>query len=174
MDHHFTLLIIFYKNYFATIIMTGVLASVAAITLLFITTAGWQNASEYARTIFLVATAAATYCAAFPGIFQQQQNIDDNKTLYINYVGLANEMCSYAATEETLGGDQTQPMAFIHHVDTELQKLNKIAIGFDAGKSPNFTEAFRAALGERTSESGGTKPSGKGKQQGRKPSTAKP
>src|SRR5205823_12841233 len=114
-------LVIFYKNYFATIIMAGVLASVAAIALLFITTAGWQNASEYARTIFLVATAAATYCAAFPGIFQQQQNIDDNKTLYLNYVALANEICSYAATGEAITNDKEAVSIFIHHVDGELQ-----------------------------------------------------
>lgn len=157
LDHHFTQLVVFYRNYFATIIMTGVLASVAAIALLFITTAGWQNASEYARTIFLVATAAATYCAAFPGIFEQQQNIDDNKTLYINYVALANEMCSYSATGEDLTGDPASATVFIHHVDSELQKMNKIAIGFNATKTPNFAQVFNEALGRGGEGSQGNK-----------------
>jgi hypothetical protein len=147
MNFHFDVLATFYKNYFSTIILAGVLASFAAIALLFITSDGWQHSSPYARTIFLVATASATYCAAFPSIFQQQQNIDDNKGLYLEYVALTNEMCSYASTGETPDNNQPTAKTFIHSVDTRLKDLNKIAIGFDITKAPDFYEAFRKGFG---------------------------
>jgi hypothetical protein len=143
MNYHFDLLATFYQYYFSTIIMLGVLTSVAAVTLLFITSDGWQHSSPYARTIFLVATMSATYCAAFPSIFQQQQNIEDNRGLYLDYVTLTNEMCSYATTGETPDGVKADAKGFIHHVDAQLERLNKIAIGFDITKNPDFYEAIR-------------------------------
>jgi hypothetical protein len=156
MNFHFDVLATFYRNYFSTTILTGVLASIAAIALLFITSDGWQHSSPYARTIFLVATVSATYCAAFPSIFQQQQNIEDNKKLYLDYVDLTNEMCSYVSTEETADGTEEDAKAFIHYVDGRLKDLDKIAVGFDITKSPDFYEAIRKGV-----ENGGT-PAGKG------------
>jgi hypothetical protein len=50
MNFHFHLMTNFYENFFVTLILTGVLASIAAITLLFITTDGWNSSSPYART----------------------------------------------------------------------------------------------------------------------------
>lgn len=147
MTHHFNLLITFYSYYFSTVIMTGVLASVAAICLLFITSKGWDGSSQYAKTIFLVATASATYCAAFPSIFQQQQNIDDNRRLYLDYTALANEMCSYAITGENDAGNPREPKEFIHYEDDQLKKLNKIAVGFDVSKIPDFAQAFGKGTG---------------------------
>jgi hypothetical protein len=147
MKHHFNLLITFYSFYFSTVIMTGVLASVAAICLLFITSKGWVPSNPYAKTIFLVATASATYCAAFPSIFQQQQNIDDNRRLYLEYAGLANEMCSFAITGENDAGDSQEAKEFIHYEDVQLKKLNKIAVGFDVSKMPDFTQAFNKGIG---------------------------
>jgi hypothetical protein len=79
MKHHFSQLITYYSYSFATTIMVGVLAAIAAITLLFITVKGWEPSSEYQKIIFLLATVTATYCAAFPGVFQLQKNIDDNR-----------------------------------------------------------------------------------------------
>jgi len=146
MNFHFDVLATFYKNYFATIILAGVLASIAAIALLFITSGGWQHSSPYARTIFLVATASATYCAAFPSIFQQQQNIDDNKKLYLEYVALTNEMCSYATTGEPGDNSKKDAKTFIHYVDSQLQQLDKIAIGFDMSKAPDFNEALQKGI----------------------------
>jgi hypothetical protein len=172
MKHHFDLLITFYSYYFSTIIMTGVLASVAAICLLFITSKGWVPSNPYAKTIFLVATASATYCAAFPSIFQQQQNIDDNKRLYIEYVALTNEMCSYASTGENNDEDPKHPNEFIHYVDLQLKRLNKIAVGFDVTKMPDFTQAFAKGTGTNNPAGG---PEGKGAgTSGSKPKVSKP
>jgi hypothetical protein len=144
MNFHFDVLATFYKNYFSTIILAGVLASIAAIALLFITSDGWQHSSPYARTIFLVATVSAAYCAAFPSIFQQQQNIDDNKNLYLEYVALTNEICSYATTGEPVDNSKKDARAFIHYVDSQLQQFDRIAIGFDLSKTPDFYETLRS------------------------------
>jgi hypothetical protein len=171
MTHHFNLLITFYSYYFSTVIMTGVLASVAAICLLFITSKGWVPSNAYAKTIFLVATASATYCAAFPSIFQQQQNIDDNRRLYLDYAALANEMCSYATTGGNDAGESREPKDFIHYEDVQLKKLNKIAVGFDVSKIPDFTQALSKATGTNPTGTTGVKGDGTG---GSKPKASTP
>ena len=156
MNFHFHLMKDFYENFFVTLILTGVLASIAAITLLFITTDGWNSSSPYARAIFLVATASATYCAAFPNILQQQKNVDDNRKLYLQYVSLTNEMCSYAATGEAGGpikDNKKDAKAFIHYVDSQLETLGNVAVGFDASKTPDFYDALRTSLNNRAKES---------------------
>jgi hypothetical protein len=147
MKHHFDVMITFYAYNFSTIIMVGVLASVAAICLLFITSKGWEPSNVYAKTIFLVATASATYCAAFPSIFQQDLNLNNNKRLYLEYVSLANEMCSYVTTRENIDGDPREPSEFIHYTDLQLKKLNTIAVGFDPSKIPDFASAFSKGTG---------------------------
>jgi len=145
--HHFDQMITYYSYSFATTIMVGVLAAVAAIALLFITLNGWGPSSEYQKTVFLVATVAATYCAAFPGVFQLQKNIDDNRYLYLKYVGLANEMCSYQFTAETPDTEAIEPSQFIHQIDNDLTTLNKIAVGFEVSQIPDFNKALAAATG---------------------------
>jgi hypothetical protein len=156
--HHLDLFIKFYSYYFSTVVMVGVLASVAAICLLFITSKGWNPANPYAKTIFLVATASATYCAAFPSIFQQQQNIDDNKRLYLEYVTLGNEMCSYAATGENVDEKEQSPNQFIHYTDGRLKALDTIVVGFDVSKMPDFSQAFNKGKGTSTPGAQGANP----------------
>jgi hypothetical protein len=144
--HHFEQMITYYSYAFTTTIMVGVLAAIAAITLVFITFKGWQPSSEYLKTIFLVATVTATYSAAFPGIFQLQKNVDDNRFLYLKYVGLANEMCSYQVTTETVDKLSLDQATFIHRVDTEMSNLNKIAVGLDISQIPEFSKAINQAV----------------------------
>ena len=147
-NHHFDQMITYYSYSFATTIMVGVLAAIAAITLVFITLKGWTPSSEYLKTIFLVATVTATYSAAFPGIFQLQKNVDDNRFLYLKYVGLANEMCSYQVTTETVDKSPLDQATFIHRVDTEMSNLNKIAVGFDISQIPEFSKAINQAVNQ--------------------------
>jgi len=146
--HHFSQLITYYSYSFATTIMVGILAAIAAITLLFITVKGWVPSSQYQKTIFLLATVTATYCAAFPGVFQLQRNIDDNRFLYLKYIDVANQMCSYQATNESLDRGAVDPSVFIHQIDTTLGSLNKIAVGSELSQIPDFTKALNQALGQ--------------------------
>jgi len=146
--HHFDQMITYYAYSFSTTFMVGILAAIAAIALLFITMNGWEDANQYQKTIFLLATVTATYSAAFPGIFQLQKNVDDNRFLYLKYVGLANEMCSYQVTNETTDKTQLDEAGFIHQVDNEMITLNKIAVGFDISQIPDFTKALNQATGK--------------------------
>ena len=147
LDHHFNQFATYYSWSFASTVMMGVLAAIAAVTLLFITLSGWGPSHQYQKTIFLVATVTATYAAAFPSIFQLDRNVEGNRDAYLSYVSLADEMCSYPWTEKTIDGAATDPLAFVNHVDTELRKLNKIVVGFDAAKTPDFGDVINRQLG---------------------------
>jgi hypothetical protein len=146
MKHHLSVLKLFCVTSYTTILMTGFLGAVAAIMLLFITIDGWKTSNQYVRNLFLIATVSATFCAAFPSLFQQQRNIDENKRLYLAYVALTNEICTYATTGAANNDKVLTPKLFIRSVDQELKALNNIAVGFDASKLPDFTSAVQRAV----------------------------
>jgi hypothetical protein len=148
MKTHLHLMVLFYQGYFVTTILIGVLASIAAVTLLLITSAGWEHSSSYARTIFLVATVSATYCAAFPSILSQQKNLEDSRNLYTQDVSLINEMCSYTATGEGSGTKPGKKTAaeFIGYVDSRVQGLTSFPMGLDSSRTPDFYQALRRGV----------------------------
>ncbi len=154
MNHHLSVLKMFYVTFYTTILMSGGLAAIAAIMLLFIAMDGWKSSNPYARNLFLIATVSATFCAAFPSLFQQQRNIDENTRLYLEYVALTNEMCTYTTTGGASDETNIERKDFIRNVDRQLKALNKIAVGFDVSKVPDFTSALQKASG--TSQTGGS------------------
>lgn len=91
-------------------------------------------------------------------MFQQEQNIKENKVLYLKYEALENEVLSFAATYEPLlretkadalanelpqqeSATPERVRKFIHYVDEQLAQGN-IAIGFDYSQIPTYKNAF--------------------------------
>lgn len=96
--HHLDVAIFYYANSFMAIIAFSLAAGLGAISLAVISKRGIDHVSEYIVTMFLVATALALFYQSFPGVFQQKQNVDNNRALYIKYVNLEDDMISYVAT----------------------------------------------------------------------------
>ncbi len=140
--HHFDVMVYFYVRYYMAILTFGVAAAMAAVTLLFISKRGIDGANPYILNLFIVTTACSAFYGAFPGVFRQEQNITDNKALYLQYVALEQEVLSYSVTGEDITGTKTTAAKFIHYVDQQLAKFNNIAIGFDPSKVPNFKSVF--------------------------------
>ena len=146
----------FYTRYYMAILTFAIAGALAAITLVLVSKRGWEATNEYILTAFFVMTACTVFYGAFPGVFQQEQNIKDNKVLYLQYEALENEILSFAVTNEArpkavkdlMTASETEPKdntvqakQFIHYVDEQLSQSN-IAIGFDYNKVPNYKNAF--------------------------------
>lgn len=140
--HHFSVMKFFYSRYYMAISVVLVSSVITAIALLFITRAGWDNASPYVITVFITAAALTAYFGAFPPVFQQSQNIADNKKLYLQYIGLHDEVMSFLSLQQNLNGEAKTASEFIHYVDKQLIQLNTFAIGFDNTKVPNYKGTF--------------------------------
>jgi len=140
--HHFSVMKFFYSRYYMAISIVLVLGLIAAIALFFITKNGWNEAKSYLKTVFITATALTTYLGAFPRVFQQSQNIADNKKLYLQYIALHDEVMSYFSLQQNLNGEEKKPAEFIHYIDKQLINLNRFAIGFDDTKVPNHKGSF--------------------------------
>lgn len=140
--HHFAVMKYFYAQYYMAISIVMVSGVIAALTLLFITKDGWDNANQYVKTVFITAAALTAYFGAFPPVFQQSQNIADNKKLYLQYVALHDEVMSYLPLQQDIDGKQKTVSEFIHYLDKQLIQLNTFAIGFDDTKVPNYKGAF--------------------------------
>lgn len=141
-EFHGNVMVFFYSRYFLALTMTSVAAVLAGAVLITITRVGWQTAKPYAKATFLTATGVAAYYGAFPGMYQQAQNIADNASLYVAYSNVENEVLSYLATGADSSGKAQDPSSFVHALDRRMAELNRVAIGFDATKLPSSVGSF--------------------------------
>lgn len=132
--HHGTVMAFFYKAYYMSISVVMLAGLIAALALFFIAQNGWTGTNPYVKNVFLVMTAAAAYYGLFPSVFKQEENIADNKALFLSYKALENEVISYPLTRINLKGEKKMPQEFINYVDAQMTALGKIAIGFDNTK----------------------------------------
>jgi hypothetical protein len=137
--HHGSGLSKLFGIYTSSIIMTGITSAAAAILLLFITSSGWTNAHNYAKAIFLVALATSGYYIAFPKIFLLDDNMTANREHYLAYIGLANELCTYAATGQ--GYVLSQPSTTNSPVATSSESRKSTSDQKDKNNQPTPSSA---------------------------------
>jgi hypothetical protein len=140
--HHFTVMKYFYSRYYMAISVVLISGILGAVALLFITKHGWDQANQYVKTVLITAVAITAYFSAFPPVFQQSQNIADNKKLYLQYMALHDEVMSFLPLQENINGEPKKASEFIHYIDKQLVQLNTFAIGFDDTKVPNYKDTF--------------------------------
>lgn len=126
----------FYKNYFISLSMALLTGIAASVCLAIITRRGWGATSPYVITCLVVLSGAASLFVLQPAIYKQEQNIADNKALYLSYAALENEVLSKLATGVDNQGEAVTAPGLIHAIDGELNRLNNIAIGFDTSRVP--------------------------------------
>ncbi len=162
--HHTDVMAFFYGAYYMSILTFSVSAAIAAIALMLVSKKGWESSNEYIVTIFFTTTVAAAFFGSSPAVFEQQQNISDNKVFAMKYLALKNEIFTYAVTSEALNYDITNPLPlvpgsadaalqktpmgiasspteFLHYVDLQLSRDN-VAIGFDVKQVASYKGAL--------------------------------
>jgi hypothetical protein len=138
MQHHLDVMMYFYANFFRAIIMASLVGAVSGICLFYIANKGWANANNYAITTFVVSTVIAAYFLSFITVFKVQENISDNKALYLQYVALGNQLISYCATATTDDESVKSEDQYIRQIDRKMATINDIAIGFDYTKIADY------------------------------------
>lgn len=162
--HHLEVMIFFFANYYRAIAMMMILGGIAAVALFFIANKGWSNADAYVINVFITATALTAYFGAYPSVFKQQDNISDNKRLYLQYVALGNEISSYGATGASyLPKENATANDFIHHIDDQLAAVNDIAIGLDSSKVPTYKGIFSSEDQNKSDDQNRNRPGRKNK-----------
>lgn len=123
----------FVRYYMFTAVAAG-LALLSAICFAFISLKGWSDASPYLATGFIVLSALTTYFSAMPALYQQTQNIDNNKRLYADYRAVMADIETYAAAgppqKET---NVLAPDQFMRKVDERLAQLRSLPLTFNTG-----------------------------------------
>jgi hypothetical protein len=146
--HHLQITAYFFSNYYRTIQMTALLGAIAAVALFFVAFKGWSSTNQYVRNLFITATVMTAYFSLYPVVFKQQDNITDNKNLYLQYVALQDSVRTFAATGESFFGAEGTAKSnepnFLHDIDQRMATLNNIAIGFDYTKV-SYKDIFSTA-----------------------------
>jgi len=138
--HHFDVMINLYSNYYVFIVMAALTGVAAGIAIFLVGRTGWAAASTSGLVIVIAMTSAALLYRSLPAVFKQEENIAENKRLYLAYVALENETRSFAATGEDVQGVKQTAGQFIHHLDERMSVLDNIALGFDPSKVPAVQE----------------------------------
>jgi len=156
MKHHLEIMAEFLANYYLAINMVSILGAVSGICLFYIGSKGWTNSSIYVVTIGVYSTVAAAYYLSFVTVFKQQENISDNRILYLQYVALGNELLSYCATGTSDVTPAETPAAFIRRVDKRTALINNIAIGFDYNKIVDYKHLLNTSFQPPTPPANGS------------------
>ncbi|GBO55925.1 hypothetical protein APA_4131 [Pseudanabaena sp. lw0831] len=141
-DKHANIMGFFYKQYYISLATMGACAALAIVSLFFISKVGWERVNNALINIFIVTSGIVIFYGNISLIFQQKDNLEASQKIYVNYLGLRNEVLSYLATGETIANESITPAKFIHYVDRELKSISFVRLGFDPKSIPDFSKQF--------------------------------
>jgi hypothetical protein len=144
-DHHFQIMMYFYSNYYVDLLLCAILSGWAALSLFLVSRAGWDKTHPVLMGFFLSTTVCAAFFFGFSKMCKQEENVAENKALFLKYVELLNDARTFVATQDYTGrsrsDEESGPVttaAFILYLDQEMKKANNIMISFDPEKIPAF------------------------------------
>jgi hypothetical protein len=143
-DYHLKVTRDFYVSYYYSLTMALFLGAGAAILLFFVSQKGWKEAEQWQIASFIITTTAAAAFSAFPTLYSQQDNIEQNKELYLHHQALEGEILSFAATGEPLDptklsmkdGEKVTATIFVRYIDRRMAELHRLPLGFDYSRLP--------------------------------------
>lgn len=142
---HLYIMIYYYERYYMAVSISTMAGIIAAVALLFISRSGWSNANTYVVTVFLVMSSVTAFFGAFPTLFEQKKNIDNNKAIYKIHAGMEQQVLSYVSSGKDSDGNTKTLDAYILKIDDLLAKNHQIAIELNPTKIPDPTEALNNA-----------------------------
>ncbi|MEL6461590.1 MAG: hypothetical protein AAFQ91_25725 [Cyanobacteria bacterium J06621_15] len=148
--NHVSITLYFYTRIFTEITVASVSGIIAAICLFYISRIGWDKANNYIINIFVVTTGVTVFVGSLPIVFQQEQNIQDNTKLYLNYINLKNKILTSLATQKNQKEETIELSQIILNTEKELKELNRISIGFDTTAIPKNPDIINSLTNSGT------------------------
>lgn len=134
----------FYKQYYISLSMIVSAAVTASICLFFISKLGWDQVNNAVINVFIFSSAVILFYGNLIFVFRQDENLRDNRELYLSYISLREEVLSYWATRQTsMSEEPIEATQFILYLDNKLQTLNRIQLGFDSPQISTFIDQLQ-------------------------------
>ena len=138
--NHFTVAKEFMVQSFVCITTSAVFFVIAAVSLAFITKAGFAQANPYLITLLICSLAVGSFFISLTNIFKQEKNANDNLNLYIRCINLEQAIRSELVTNKFIIVKANQPCDTLDRaldytitsIDKRMEEINQIALGFDA------------------------------------------
>lgn len=144
--HHLKLARYFFTRYYSAVATAMVTAFLAGISLLLVSRVGWANADAHLLNMLIVMSVLTMFFLTFPAVYRHKENIEANKSLYLNHVNVENELRTFLATG--IDNESNGPIAtavYLRRMSQRLADLNQLTVGFDPGKLPS-AENFRTLV----------------------------
>lgn len=145
---HLEIMIYYYSRYYMAVTLTAVAVIGAGATMLLISKKGWEGAGKGVITVFLTLSCLSAYFGTFPALFEQEDNIKENKKLFAIYANMEDRILSYAATGEDTDRNKKDIRTFIHLIDKELATYNKMPVKLDPSSIPDPSNAIKQSINE--------------------------
>lgn len=139
-ERHKIIMSFFYKQYYISLSMMGVAASIGSLCLIFISKHGWKEINNAILNIFFVSAGVVVFFGNLTVTFQQEENLKASQDLYLGYIDLRHEMLSYWATLRNSEAKELKAYQYIHYIDSQLKQLNQVRIGFDPSRVSDFSK----------------------------------
>jgi len=149
---HLQLIKDFMRYQFVLTTLATFSAAIAALLLFPVSWNGLQKANSYLVTMFLVSTAVAIGATTLTQVYRLQENVDENKRLYLAYRVLEDEIRSFYPARQSCVGSisenmkqlcETSPAAFIRAIDKRIGDIRSLAVAFDPSRTPTVQDVFK-------------------------------
>lgn len=84
-EHYLNLSSIFFRNYYAVLIILMLYSVVGGVVVFLLVNKGWKESSPILKALFLAIIMVVTFCGFFPSVFKQESNFNENIKYYMNY-----------------------------------------------------------------------------------------
>ncbi|MGD2118292.1 MAG: hypothetical protein PVG66_08035 [Chromatiales bacterium] len=136
-NFHVEVLKVLTRNYYSSLNLVTIFSVILAALTLVIAPKGFIAASSYMKVAFLSVSAVVTFYGAFPGVFQQKENIEAHTQAFRDCQTLQNEILSYVATGKNAQKTVQNIDDFVLYMDERIAKLELISLQFSHEAAPS-------------------------------------
>lgn len=170
-DHHYSVALMFFKNYYAVNICLIFIYCLGGLLLFYLVHVGWKDSVYTVKVVFLTLCASAVCLNVYAAVFDQKKNFDTNMMRYMNYCKMEMDIAGqftrlskedYPKIRDTVFvrkgviksiATRNDTFAYLQKLDTILEKNHALLdryteyiFSMDASKMKNMQQMYKAIM----------------------------
>jgi hypothetical protein len=144
--HYKKLAVIFFRNYYANLVVTIIFSCLGGLLLFILVSRGWSAATMPMKGTFLTISVVLSFCGLFPLVFSQENNFKENIKYYMDYqqaqVSIMNQM-SHFNSRDTLHWAHIAD-SMINENTNRINQLTNYVLNINARELKSPGDIYRA------------------------------
>ena len=144
-SHYKELSIIFFRNYYANLVLTIIFSCLGGLLLFILVSRGWSYATMPMKSAFLTISVVLSFSGLFPLVFRQEENFKENIKYYMDYqqaqVNIMGQF-SYFNNRDTLNWSHVAD-SMISANNVRINQLTNYVLNIDAKELKSVSDIYR-------------------------------